>query len=124
MDSDSEIKAKIKEFRKISSTGLAKIKITKHALKRLKERILKEEYIKMDDSMLKDIIKNIVRDGKYRIFKCGLIIWTRRYYLICEVENDIIVVKTVISKRSLKEELLNKLKKGFRVKWRKIVIID
>ena len=96
------------------------VHVSRHAVKRLKERATRD-YLKCDKRVLLDVIRNIVRDGRYKASTSRLLIWTKRYVLISEIlDENTILVKTVISKLVLREELRNILTGGYRAEWKKI----
>lgn len=109
-------------FRRLVKRGELTAVITKHAIERLRERRLDYPWRERKDQLI-DIIRNILRSGKYKILVNRVIIWTRRYTLICALnESGELVILTVISRRDLSEKLVQKLKGGFHVKWKNINI--
>ncbi len=107
-------------FRRFINKGIVRVLVTKHAINRLRERATRE-YPKATLELLLDVIRNIIRDGYYRLFTDRIVIWTKRYVLICEIiDEHTIIVKTVISKVVLRDEFKRLLTKGRRVFWKKI----
>ena len=107
-------------MRRIIEGGRVEVVVTKHAVERLIERRLGSSW-RTDLTSLLDIIRNVVRDGYYRPFTERLLIWTRRYVLICCIDRYMrINVLTVLSKESLRDEMRRLLRGGARVRWREI----
>jgi len=107
-------------FRKLLRNGKLNVIITKHAIERLRERRLDYSW-REDKEQLIDIIRNILRSGKYKVLVDRIIVWTKRYVLICTLNKlEELVVLTILSKHNLSEKFTQKLKGGIYVKWRSI----
>ncbi len=107
-------------FREIAKSKVIRVRITKHAIKRLRERAVKE-YYKFTDDVIKDIIRNIVRDGYYKVFTDKILIWTRKYLLVCELDREFnLIVKTVISRDFISDKLKGILSRGVHYTWSKV----
>ncbi|OYT52546.1 MAG: hypothetical protein B6U76_09690 [Desulfurococcales archaeon ex4484_217_2] len=107
-------------FKQLVRERRISVYLSKHAL----ERIVERRYWGFKGAkkeVIVDIIKNVFRDGEFKVFADNIIVWTKNYVLICSINREFnIVVKTVITRATLKKELQEKLKKGIRVKWKQI----
>jgi len=107
-------------FKQLAREKKITVYLSKHAL----ERIVERRYWGFKGAkkeVIVDIIKNVFRDGEFKVFADKIIVWTKNYVLICSVNREFnIVVKTVITRATLKKELQEKLRKGIRVKWEQI----
>ena len=74
------------------------VRITSHAIIRLRERKVKN-YEKLNQKIVEGIILNVIRDGKYWIGSRDIKIATKKYTLACTVQEGKLIVKTVMQTR-------------------------
>lgn len=109
-------------LRRLVEKGHANVVVTKHAISRFLER-KPRPFKKLDMKVISDTIHNIIRDGYYKVRSDSLTVWTRNYVLICSIDSrGRIVVKTVISRVSLREEFKRSLRGYYKISWRTISV--
>lgn len=106
-------------FRSLAAKGFVNVRVTLHALSRLTERKARN-YKKLGEKVVKDIIANTVRDGRYRIGRKDLRIATRSYTLACTIQESALVVKTVM--RTNKEKWGTFAAKARPSPWKRIAV--
>lgn len=57
-----------------------KVKVTRHAVKRVIERC-SSKVKNLSENVILDIIRNVVRDGLYKAYTQAILIWTSSYLL-------------------------------------------
>ena len=99
------------------------VEVTRQAAARLLER-RPREYKKLDLKVVEDIVRNVVRDGLYKAFSDKVVIWTKKYALICTFDREErLVVKTVVAGLSIGDRLKKVLeRRGKRIKWNRIFV--
>ena len=91
-----------------------RVEVTKHAVTRLLER-RPRDYKKLDPKVIEDVVRNVVRDGFYKAFSDKIIVWTKKYVLICTIDRGPkLIVKTVLTYRTLEEKVKKLIEKGGR----------
>ncbi|MHC1600746.1 MAG: hypothetical protein ACXQTI_05850 [Candidatus Nezhaarchaeales archaeon] len=99
-----------------------KVKVTRHALNRVIERC-SSRIKKLNESVVLDIIRNVIRDGLYKAYTQTILVWTSSYLLACTLDRELnIIVKTVMTRNNLTDEVRARLKKGIKAKWSKIIV--
>lgn len=107
-------------LRRLASSGEVEVLVTRHALERLAERRVGGSW-RAKPEALADIIRNVVRDGYYKATTSRLMVWTRKYLLVCCIDRYMrLNVITVISRDTLREGLRERLRGGFRIRWRSV----
>ena len=94
--------------------SIVHVELSRHAVERLLER-RPRDYRKLDVKVLEDVVRNVVRDGLYKAYSDKVVVWTKRYVLICTVDRGPrLVVKTVIGRHALGDRLRELLSRGGR----------
>jgi len=107
------------KFKRLANQEYILVHITAHAFSRLKERKVRD-YRKLNKGTLKNIILNTIRDGRYKIGKSDIKIATKKYVLACTIQENKLVVKTVMQ---VSKEFWEKFcKKAKLTPWKKIII--
>ncbi len=86
------------QFKLLKDKDSVTVRITGHAIIRLKERKVKD-YEKLNRKVLENIILNVIRDGKYWVGSRDIKIATKKYTLACTAQEGKLIVKTVIQTR-------------------------
>ena len=107
----------------LSSDGILRIIVTKHAVNRLIER-MPRKFKKINRQVLMNTIRNIVETGQCKIYTTKIIFWTKNYILISAFNsNNELIIKTVITRDYVKEGLAKAISRGgLRIKWNKVIV--
>lgn len=109
-------------FKNLAKEGKVNIHLSKHAIERLIER-RHWGFKGVSREAIVNIVRNVFRDGEFKAFTDKVVVWTKNYVLICSInKNSNVIVKTVITRLTLKKELEEKLKKGIKVRWKHITV--
>ncbi|RLF12774.1 MAG: hypothetical protein DRJ62_01765 [Thermoprotei archaeon] len=110
-------------LKRIMERGVVKVYVTRHAVHRLIERC-SSRVKKISDVVAADIVRNVVRDGFYKASTQRIYIWTSSYLLVCTVDRALqgVIVKTVMTKQDVRDEVRERLKRGLRARWSRIVV--
>ena len=105
---------RVEAFKLFKPGSTVRVEVTRHAAKRLLQR-RPREYKKVNQRVIEDIVRNVVRGGLYKAFTDKVVVWTRKYVLICTVDRGPkLVVKTVLTSKALREEVRRALERGGR----------
>lgn len=94
--------------------------VTKHALERLFERFPKHK--KFDARTVTNIIENVIKNGVI-LNKKDIKISTSNYTLCCTIDNDRLIIKTIMNTKEMSERYRKAIAYGKRSEWR-IVFIE
>jgi len=109
-------------FKYLAKEGKVNIHLSKHAIERFIER-RRWGFKGVSKEVIVNIVRNVFRDGEFKTFTDKVIVWTKNYVLICSIDkNSNVIVKTVITRSTLKKELEERLKKGIKVRWKQITV--
>ncbi|HIQ03151.1 MAG TPA: hypothetical protein EYH40_01885 [Desulfurococcales archaeon] len=98
------------------------VKITKHLIERFYQRKARD-YKRIDLTLIRNVVYNVLRDGKYYATTSTVIVYHPTYTLIGCFDRDQMVLKTIIKTSELEEKLRKFMSKSYRVKWRNIIIL-
>lgn len=110
----------VENFRRLLSADFVRVYVTWHALARLRERKVKD-YMKLDRVTIKNIVANTVRDGKFWFSKNGDIkIATKKYTLACTVQDDMLIVKTIMQTK--REVVERSFRRKHETSWKQVLV--
>ena len=100
-------------FKQLAREKRISVYLSKHAL----ERIVERRYWGFKGAkkeVIVDIIKNVFRDGEFKVFADKIIVWTKNYVLICSISREFnIVVKNSNYQSNSKEGTSGEIKERY-----------
>ncbi len=102
--------------------GSLEVKLTKHLIERFYQRKARD-YKRIDLTLVRDIVYNVLRDGRYYATASTVIVYHPTYTIIGCFDGEQLVLKTIIKTSDLEEKLRKPMKKSYKIEWKNIIIL-